>query len=44
MTSDRETTESKVVDLKELYNYVVDHFFYLELFIQEKSSLNYLKF
>jgi len=36
MTSDGETTKTKVVDLQELYNFIVDNLFHLKSSIQGK--------
>jgi hypothetical protein len=46
ITPDGETTKTKIVDLEELWNFVVDNIFYMKSSIQRKLLLNFshLKF
>ena len=43
MTSDGQTTETKVVDLKKLWNFVVDNFLF-EIILSWKTMFEFLKF
>jgi hypothetical protein len=44
MTSDGQTAKTIVVDLKKLWNFVVNNFFYFEIILSWKTMFEFFKF